>query len=438
MEADKYSHRNKTKRFSVDFSAGKGIENSESLNDFIEKLNADISRSSSTTLSPIEKKPIGATLPVPEENENDQKLKIDLNVDNQNEISKNINNDIIEQPRQTSSDTAFNFALEKEENKKTQPRKKENENNIQKLKLKQKLCKTVSEQVIINNKLLEMSGDKSSLKIDALDEKPLAAQLQARKVEKMEHEVKPSLKTKNIELQNLKTFDKKVPFKIPTQILNNTNNCDAKKQSNVKEIKKVTLPQLGKIKQCNVDIAKKSNILNHVTNSDLLKCDANHTEDKECERNLKLKKALPKARQKYTKEMYDVQSKRETSASKNEKIEKTSSKKKSTITKNKQSITKSKSNDIDGNNNKISTRKSNIENKCEEKEVAAAEQNTTIIKKRRSINWKMVDVGKVDFDDEITEMNGWSPNEETDSEYSSEENSSDESDSDDESDGRIF
>lgn len=330
--------RRKSKRYSVDIDASK-LETSESLSNFIEKLNADIARSPSSNLSPVPEQSILESV------KNDHQPPVLAHIDESAELAK------------TSEDQV---------------------EDCKKLEFKQKACNILGEQLAVNSKLQKPFDDKSDERKHNLDEKSNATSCQ-----NYENAAAAAAKQSKIDVKS-------------------TGVCDSSMINGADEGERVA----AKIKANDTGSAKSS--------AAILKAESSNQVDKSVMKECPTDSSKEKT--KVTKK---------NAAGKN--VEAQSPKKKvvKKIKKSSKSIKK-----VDDNNNRISSKKSaknrstngmaqeNVEEKLEEEEDGK--------KRRKSINWKIVDVGRSDFDDDIADVNGWIPSEESsdESEYSSEESDS--------------
>ncbi len=419
--------RRKSKRYSVDFNAGERLENSESLNDFIEKLNSDIARSPSGTFSPLEK--IAPTIPeetadirslsaeetsqIPtvagEEPSGKEQpfrnLKVNGNttVDSKCNLPKINYNVIVEESPEPSPDTSFTFVFKKA---------KEDQRKQQ---LKQKACETLKTQVAVNDKLVPKEGKSPAKQLskpaEAVEAKPSGAEKTAPS-----KDVSANVKAKNIPAKVGKKIQPEK--KAPAQPVLKPETRSTEKEDGKKTAAR-SRPQ---------ELCKKMEICK----------DGSSVGAKRSEKvtDVKCNKNAAKKQPKNAKEKPGIDSKNKGKPTKKEEIKKASSSVGSNkSTKRRSTMKKSVKNGLDAHNDLLSRGSlSKVEGVVEN----GQDKEETTSKKRREINWKMVDVGRADFDDEITELNGWSPNEDSDSGsvYTSEEDSSaSESDSEEETDG---
>lgn len=355
--------RRKSKRYSVDIDATKGLETSESLSNFIEKLNADIARSPSTQLSPVPEQTIVES--IGNEVDDLQPGVVAHTDDTANELAKTTSCDV------KAKENGEQLEVE----------------DCKNLKLKQKTSNILGEQLAVNSKLQKPSDDKSAARKHNIDEKSNVTSCQ---------------NYKNAAAVAAKQSNTKIDVK-STDVCNSSmiNGPDGDKGG-----------VAAKIKGNDTGSTKSS--------AAILKAESSNQVDKS------LIKECPtvslKEKSKVTKK---------NSAGKIEGVGQ--SPKKKVVKKNKKS-SKSIKNVVDDNNNRISSKKSaknrgtngvmtqeeNVEGKMEEENEAGK-------KRRKSINWKIVDVGRSDFDDDIADVNGWLPSEESSSDefdYSSEESDS--------------
>lgn len=326
--------RHKSKRFSVDFEAAKGLESSESLSNFIEKLNADISRTNSTHLSPVETK---SSIVFPETIvEDTESILADKLKDSQDILQgrahpgKGSEKSSIGVPpphpglsSEGPAQPGLATVLAHED------RHVPNGGQVKGAKLpKQRSGDVLGEQLDVNSKSQEVGDHKSGI---------VGAKWTNR-------------------CQNAAA----APSKIDGQIGESSGDT------------------------CGPERTKSAAILNEVPSG------KGPAEDKA---------ELGGAKKSWKKV-----------AKKTEGAAKKGGKKKAATSKKVESV-------VDDNNNRISAKKS-VKNRSSTEEGAEAGR------RRKSINWKIVEVGRSDFEDDIADVNGWSPSESSEEDYSTESDSS--------------
>lgn len=354
--------RRKSKRFSIDIAASKGLENSDSLSDFIEKLNADIARSPSSHLPPVQEQTVEGVASVD-----------DLHSNAAAEHDESAN----QSANTTNCDVKCNGQLEVEDCKK--------------LLLKQKACNILDEQLSVTSKLQKPFDDKSATRKHYLDEKS-----NVNSCQNYENAAAVAAKQSNTKI------DMKSTDVCDSSMINWLDGGEGELKVAAKETK-----------ENDASLTK--------TSAAILKAESSNQVDK----NLK---ECPVTS---PKEKNQVMKKNATGKSGATNVVGQSPKKKVAKKNKKPSASKSIKN-VDDNNNRISSKKS-AKNRStnravtQDEEGKMAEEIEEGKKRRKSINWKIVDVGRSDFDDDIADVNGWSPSEESSSDeydYSTEESDS--------------
>lgn len=447
--------RNNTKRYSVDVNANKNLETSESLSDFIEKLNAKIARSSSTSFSST--KPTANTSPntTTEANKN-EKLVVDREIalDEFNNKKENSYERALLKLPEKSLETSFTFTTKKP-SKETEIVNKQNyihqkvdkntydtligqfDNNKNLEKVNDEINESENPQTqmqVIQNAVVKMKVKKKSAK--AVENKTnkteqvlynkTSEMKKYDKLSKPEEELikekssklpktRDGINTKSEFLRSSKETITNCAF-TPSKInevqkktaLNNTLEKCVSSQTCEKEILKKTGIKTPTTKKTNKQVPKKIR-----TDVEKLAQKSSNTIDKErIKKSISSGELLPTKSTK--KSVNDLENKMRTS--KNRDAKKTDS--------NEETCKNTK--ETDNNNNQIERMKLNMD-------VVKTEKESKPQKEHKPINWKMIDVGRPDFEEEITDLNGLSPDEETES---SEEDSSEEDS--EESNGKII
>lgn len=360
------SRKCKPKRHSVDFNATKGLENSQSLNDFIEKLNADISRSGSLTFSTVDKTPPGRD----------------------SFAAKN------------KSKTFFNWSSSSSTTKQNLSREKITTDVIDK-----KLEKFAKVEKKDESKM--KTGDAISSKRAEVDKTmtELKAISPTKTTDHEKIDVTPSFN--DCKTATLVVNLEKPQLESPIKNVVPARNVKKESHSAPAPVAAVEVPP------ATTNIAKPAAPVKAKSNPKTTNETIEQPTEKSAEK-LESPPAKPKPKQDPTKKQP-------------KKVKKTAAAK-TTVDKCESNTDETPIQPHSSRNEKLTN-----ENGTGVKKSTKKSAKKSVKKKRKSIDWKMVDVGLAEFNDEITEINGWSPEE--DSDYTSDEDSS-ECDSDEESDGK--
>lgn len=485
--------RKKGKRHSVDFSEMNGVQCSESLNDFIEKLNASVARSPS-----VEDAVPKVSLTAADEKEKKHLvINADVSVEEDNNLGKKINYDvIIEESPEPPPEASFTFVFKKPDKK--HEAKDDTNNAGKKVKLKKNASETLSDQITTNKKVLNDSEPETK-KIAKPEPKKSddVPKVPTSKIELVKSKTAPSIAPQPVQRKHPDTpkYPQKIELNKSSSValisdVSSEVAIEPPKPIRIIELSKSNkalldstepVPEVIRIEQAktkvlatertklsapealkkNLEKSPKSTLKNELAKSSTdiavakispskSKAQATKTNniakpakkaEPGVEKTLKVSKtknSAEKSKKETTSTKVAVQPKTNSKENSTEVIK---IKKKSTVKKISKKSTKKSIGAIDKNNNEVSVNLeiliTNGENINGNGSTATSPDESLPVspRRRRSINWKLVDVGESDFGDEITEINGWFPEEESDDEYSSDEDSDEETDSDEDSDG---
>lgn len=447
--------KNNTKRFSVDVNANKDLETSESLSDFIEKLNAKIARSSSTSFSST--KPTTNTSPstTTEANKN-EKLLVDRDItfnEFNNKQENSYERAVLKLPEETL-ETSSTFMAKKPSKEKETVNKQEHVHS----KIDKNTYDTLTGQ-FDNNKNLERLNDEinesknSQTQMQVIQNAVVKVKVKkksAKAVEKKTNKIEPVLYNKT---SDIKKYDKLLKPEAEGELIKEESSRLPKTRDGINSKSEFLKSKEEKITNCAFTPSMVNEMQNKsALNSAIQKCVSSQTCEKEILKKTGIKIPATKRINKQVPKKMKTDVEKHAQKSSNT-IDK--EKMKNSTTSDELLPTKKAVNDLE---NKVSTSKKNrdvkktdsnketiknteetgnhnnqIERMKLDIDVVKAEKEVKPQKEHKPINWKMIDVGRPDFEEEITDLNGLSPDEETES---SEEDSSEEDS--EESNGKII